>query len=151
MSPESQEVPLKGTETILVVDDQEADRKLITLSLSELGYSTIEASGGKEALEIFQKNPKIDLILTDILMPEMDGVELVERIRNIAPKMKILFISGYEQRYAQKLSGQRVDVVSKTYNLQGLAQKVRLVLDQGQGNRITKFIKKIVSSDKRPS
>ena len=74
--------------TILIVDDSAFTRKNIKAIVEEAGYETFEAEGGKEALEIFEKqNPGI--ITVDLVMPEMDGMELIGRLRNLSSEVKI--------------------------------------------------------------
>jgi two-component system, cell cycle sensor histidine kinase and response regulator CckA len=131
---------LSNSETILLVDDQEADRILIAIKLTDLGYNVLQASDGKTALEIFQKTPNIDLVLTDILMPGMDGVELVQRIRALSPRMKVLFISGCAQNYAQKLEDSSVDICAKTKDFSDLPSKIRSALD---GSRLKNWVKNL--------
>lgn len=134
--------PSPCTETILLVDDQEGDRHLISLTLKDLGYNIIEAGDGLSALEIFKTTPNIDLVLTDILMPGMDGMELVDHLRTLAPKLSILFISSHPQHYAQKLSGSKFDVVTKSHDFSGLPEKIREVLDSKK-HRIKSWVKKL--------
>ncbi|NOX37730.1 MAG: PAS domain S-box protein [Calditrichaeota bacterium] len=87
---------LQGTETIMVVEDDEAVRKLIRSVLSERGYRLIEARQGREALEIARNlQEPIHLLLTDVVMPEMSGGELAQQIRRYFPDVKVLYISGY--------------------------------------------------------
>lgn len=137
-------------ETILIVDDNDGDRKLMSMALTEQGYQVVEACNGKEALEAFQKHSgKIDLILTDILMPQMDGVHLVQRIRTIAPQMKVLFISGYKRRFKQEVGGHHVDFVEKSHDLSHLIHEVRRVLDETCS--ITTWFKRIFSIFKSKS
>ena len=130
------------TETILIVDDQEGDRRLISITLGDLGYEVIEAKDGSSALEIFKSTPNIDLVLTDILMPGMDGVELVEQIRKISPKTSILYISSFPQDYAHKLSGSEIDVIHKTHDFSRLPEKVREVLENKK-HKIKSWVKKL--------
>ena len=82
--------------TVLVVDDELDIVKLITLLLKSRGYQTLSASNGREALATFKANEdKVSLLLTDILMPEMDGLELAVQIRRLQPHLPILFVSGF--------------------------------------------------------
>ncbi|MBT9538045.1 MAG: response regulator, partial [Nitrospirae bacterium] len=85
-----------GTETILLAEDEETVRKLTKIVLEEFGYTVIEASDGQEAVSKFMENKdRIDLFLSDIVMPGMNGREAYERIKKIKPKLKVLFASGY--------------------------------------------------------
>ncbi|MBA7527423.1 Sensor histidine kinase RcsC [subsurface metagenome] len=89
--------PMGGTETILLVEDEESLRKLALKILKRLGYSVVEATDGMDALEIVNKedHPEIDLLVTDVIMPKMGGKELSEKLFEEYPKLKVLFICGY--------------------------------------------------------
>lgn len=130
-SPDKAAAPRKK-ETILIVDDSEGDRKLMAMALSEQGYSVVEAGDGTQGLEVFRKHVgKIDLILTDILMPGMDGVEFIQHVRTIEPKIKVLFISGYKRQFDQEIGGQKVDFMEKSNDLSDLVKKVNWILAPG--------------------
>ena len=92
-----------GPETILLAEDEEAVRKLTKIVLEEFGYTVIEASDGQEAVSKFMENKdRIDLFLTDIVMPGMNGREAYERIKKIKPGLKVLFASGYPSDFTHK-------------------------------------------------
>ncbi len=96
MERRSPQRALKGTETIMVVEDDEAVRNLIRSVLTENGYRLLEARQGREALEMARKTSQpIHLLLTDVIMPEMSGGELAQQIRRHFPDVKVIFISGY--------------------------------------------------------
>jgi DNA-binding response OmpR family regulator len=78
---------------VLVVDDEEPMRKFIRIVLQQDGYSVAESSNGKNAIEII-RDTSIDLMISDVVMPDMDGIELIRETRKAHPKMKILAISG---------------------------------------------------------
>jgi signal transduction histidine kinase/HAMP domain-containing protein len=93
---EERDIMIHGTETILVVEDEPSILRLIADSLQPLGYEILEASCGREALQILNaRGGEIDLLLTDVIMPEMSGTELAAIVRTIRPSMKIVFMSGY--------------------------------------------------------
>jgi len=126
-------VALLGQESILVVEDDEGVRNFVGTALKDLGYTIHEAINGKKALEILVKNgAKIDLIVTDLIMPEMNGKELAIEVEKILPKTRILFTSGYtEDHIVQSGSLDKgVDFLQKPYSIQTLAKKVREVLDK---------------------
>lgn len=123
----------QGNEKILVVEDEKEVRKLSVQILKNQGYTILEASNGVEALRIFeQQNDPVHLILTDVVMPQMGGKELADRLRSISPSIKIIFTSGYTDR-AIAQNGQfhdRLDFLEKPFSPAGLVQKVREVLDR---------------------
>jgi CheY-like chemotaxis protein len=81
--------------TVLVVDDDPVLGNIIAEQISFFGYQSVLASGGKEALSIASEQTKIDLLLTDVMMPEMNGVELAQQLVTLYPEIKVLFMSGY--------------------------------------------------------
>jgi len=85
-----------GAETVLLVEDEEGVRKLLSYVLARSGYDVIEATNGEEALDAFdRRGGDIHLVLTDMVMPRMNGRELGERLRQIRPALKIIYMSGY--------------------------------------------------------
>ncbi len=123
-----QEIP-KGKETVLVVEDNNKTREVTTEMLKNLGYKVYEAKDAEEALSIFKEKAKeIDIILTDVVMPKMSGVELVKAIRKISPRAKVLYMSGYSQEQLNLHVG-KLYLLKKPFTLQELAQKLRTVLD----------------------
>ena len=130
--------PPTGNETILVVDDEEALAELAASYLSDLGYQTLTASSGGQALTLLAANADIHLLFTDIIMtPEMDGFELAYRAQKAHPALRILLTSGFTGRREQWLNGKgellerlTKSLLSKPYNLHELAFAVRAALDQ---------------------
>ena len=89
---------LRGNETLLVVDDNEIFRKFILHTLNLLGYVTLEAENASEAIQLIQDHEgAIDLILTDIVMPDMSGKELVEQLKPYESDIKLIYMSGYAE------------------------------------------------------
>jgi len=87
---------LNGTETILLVEDEEMVRKLARQILATQGYRVLEATNGEEALRMCEHDQEpIELLLTDVIMPEMSGPELAERLHRLRPELRVLFMSGY--------------------------------------------------------
>jgi two-component system cell cycle sensor histidine kinase/response regulator CckA len=122
----------KGTETLLVVEDEPAVRDLTQRVLEDAGYSVIAAESGDVALEHWKtKEGSIDLLLTDVVMPRMGGRELVNRLRALGHNTKTLFISGYtDDAIAQHgVLEEGLHLLSKPFSAQALLSKVRSVLD----------------------
>lgn len=128
---EKKNADLTGTGTILLVEDEDAVRMFSSRALRDKGYRIIEASNGESALEFIQKNATtIDLVITDVVMPKMDGPTLMEHIKGLNPKMKIIFISGYtEDSFRNSLANNsQVHFLAKPFNLKELAGKVKEVM-----------------------
>lgn len=128
---EKKNTDLTGSGTILLVEDEDAVRMFSSRALRDKGYRIIEASNGESALEFIQKNASIiDLVITDVVMPKMDGPTLMEHIKEFNPKMKIIFISGYtEDSFRNSLANNsQVHFLSKPFNLKELAGKVKEVM-----------------------
>jgi len=124
---------LKGTETILIVEDESAVRKLIHRMLKTLGYKVMEAETGREALQIFKDTKvEIDLVITDTIMPGMSGKELTERLTAIQSDVKVLYISGYTDNMIvhHGVLEEGVSFLQKPFSPTTLSQKVREMLDE---------------------
>ena len=85
----------KESATVLIVDDDPIIRKIVAEQIALFGFQPILAASGKEALQLAKKQTQIDLLLTDIMMPEMNGVDLAKQFVTLYPETKILFMSGY--------------------------------------------------------
>ena len=121
----------KGTETVLVVDNDPLSLDLIELMLSPLGYKVLLASSGEEALEIADaRDGKIDLLLTDLLMPGITGLDLVRQFIDRYPKTKVMFMSGYmcPSIAHQDVALSEKAFVLKPFTTNTLATKMRSVL-----------------------
>jgi PAS domain S-box-containing protein len=121
----------RGSETILLVDDEEGVRKLVSAVLKSNGYEVLEASNGAAALSVYEKNGhKIDLILTDVVMPQMGGFELGRELAARAPQLKILYMSGYRDN-APAVNGTEAPkaFLHKPFTPDSLLAKVREVID----------------------
>jgi PAS domain S-box-containing protein len=122
---------LEGSETVLVVEDQDEVRELATKVLKDYGYRVLEAADGAKALALVQVYPGlIDLLLTDVVLPGMNGRELAECLRELLPAVKVLYTSGYSQNLIAHRGVLYHDVayIAKPYTPDGLATKVREVL-----------------------
>ena len=119
---------LTGQGTILLVEDEEGLRSLNARGLRSRGYTVIEASNGIEALEALeQKDGAIDLVVSDVVMPEMDGPTLLRAMRARNPDLKIIFVSGYaEDAFAKSLEeNEKFDFLAKPFALSALVTKVK--------------------------
>jgi two-component system cell cycle sensor histidine kinase/response regulator CckA len=121
----------KGSETILLVDDEEGVRKLVFAVLKANGYDVLEAPNGASALAAYDKNAhKVDLVLTDVVMPQMNGFELGRQLSDRAPGLKILYMSGYRDNAIGTLPGGAPRAfLHKPFTPDTLLGKVREVLD----------------------
>jgi PAS domain S-box-containing protein len=123
-----------GSETILLVDDEEGVRKLVFAILKAHGYEVIEANNGQTALSAYEKNAhKIDMVLTDVVMPQMNGFELAERLAEVRPELKILYMSGYRDNPIGNSPGDSNRAfLHKPFTPDTLLHKVRQLLDYAQ-------------------
>ena len=123
-----------GSETILLAEDQDGIRELVTEFLRRGGYTVLEATDGAEALRIVEQHPgAIDLLITDLSMPNIDGPELVDRLTALRPGIKVIYMSGFAE-YAkdnQKLAIPEEITLQKPFALGTLARKLREVLKTG--------------------
>ena len=110
------------SETVLVVDDQEIVRDVIRLALEAAGYTVIAASSPRHAIELARDDANIDLLVTDVVMPEMDAFELADRITSKLPGLRILFTSGYTD------AGAEGPFIQKPFTPAQLVAKVEAVL-----------------------
>jgi len=122
---------LWGTGTILLVEDEAMVRAVGERALTRHGYHVLTASNGEEALEILGQEARIDLLVSDVVMPGMDGPALVRRARELYPDLRILFMSGYaEEQLRNSIDIERVAFLSKPFSVQQLGQAARDVLAQ---------------------
>ncbi len=127
---------LHGSETILLVEDEEGVRGLVLMSLEMHGYKVLTAKDGMDALGVVQAHPgRIDMLLTDVVMPSMSGPELAQGLRARFPQMKVLFMSGYtgDTVVRHGLLEAEEAFIQKPYTPSALAEKVRLLLDKNSG------------------
>ena len=120
-----------GCETILLVEDNEVVRKSAKSTLRQCGYRVMEASNGKEALEVFRKHRKqIRLLLTDLMLPGSNGHEVAKHIHQINPDLPVIFTTGYEETGRARENDESVVVFRKPFAGDALAMKVRQELDR---------------------
>ena len=124
---------MNGHETILLVEDEEMVRSLAGQILERNGYNVLEALGGDEAIEICQEHKgHIHLLLTDVVMPNINGCELAKVVAPIRPKMNVLYMSGYTEHaiYKNDLLDPENNFIQKPFNISSLVGKVRGILDK---------------------
>ena len=122
---------LTGSATILLVEDEEAVRAFAARALASRGYKVYEAASGIEALEVMEEaGGKIDLVVSDVVMPELDGPSLLRELRKTRPDLKIIFISGYaEEAFKKNLpEGEDFHFLPKPFSLKQLAIAVKETL-----------------------
>jgi signal transduction histidine kinase/DNA-binding response OmpR family regulator len=123
-----------GTETVLLVEDEEAVRGLAERILRTAGYQVLPAADGGEALLVYEAHRgEIDLLLTDVVMPHMSGRVLAERLSSLRPGLRVLFMSGHtdDAILHHGLMAGTADFISKPFAAEQLTRKVREVLDRG--------------------
>jgi CheY-like chemotaxis protein len=122
-----------GTETILLVEDEEALRSLARELLGSLGYAVLDARDGAEALALSAAHGgRIDLLMTDLVMPHIDGRELATRLTAARPETRVLFVSGYAEDGAirETLATRHVAFLQKPYSTAALGNSIRWLLDR---------------------
>lgn len=126
----------RGSETILVVEDDHALRKLSRMILEKYGYKVFDAKSGREALEIAREcEGAIELVLTDVIMPEMNGAELVAHLMRLKSDLKFIYMSGYSENTisSRGLIDSNLNLIEKPFSSETLVSKVRKVLDAAKG------------------
>ncbi|HLP61167.1 MAG TPA: response regulator, partial [Candidatus Deferrimicrobium sp.] len=122
-----------GKETILVVEDDRTVRDLAVQMLRKFGYDVIESIDGSEALELCRQRQKpVDLVLTDVIMPNMSGPELIQQVRSLWKNVKVLYMSGYTENTIinRGILDPGVEYIGKPFKPQALIDMVRTVLDK---------------------
>ena len=126
---------LRGTETILVAEDEPAVRALVCGTLERLGYTVLQAADGREALGVLEQHGPVQLLLTDVVMPVMGGRELARRVSSFEPATKIVYMSGYTDDtlafHGQPQPGSAH--IQKPFTPAALAEKLRQVLSASAG------------------
>ena len=121
---------LTGQGKILLVEDEEGLRALNARGLSSRGYTVLEASNGVEAIEVLEREGGVDLVVSDVVMPEMDGPSLLKELRRRDPDVKVIFVSGYaEEAFAKNLPDkEQYEFLAKPFTLKALVAKVKETL-----------------------
>jgi CheY-like chemotaxis protein len=137
-TPSIQSEVLSGTETVLVVEDEPPLRRLISVSLEKRGYTVLAAEDGTEAIRILENNrSEIDLVVSDIMMPKLNGLELRKKAILLRPEMRFLFISGYAEDTIGRTAHlpQDAGYLEKPFLTIELARKVRTLLNESPAGR----------------
>jgi two-component system, cell cycle sensor histidine kinase and response regulator CckA len=122
-----------GSETVLVVEDEEAVRTLASRVLGQYGYTVIEARNGLDAVQLLEeRQPSVDLVLTDVVMPEMSGLELSRRLAVLRPSTPVLFMSGYTESEKLQPDIRETDApfLQKPFSAESLMLRIREALDR---------------------
>ena len=116
--------------SVLIVDDEEPVRKFVDRVLSDAGYRTTLAADGPEAIEVASKLDRLDVLLTDVMMPQMQGDELARQLRQREPSLKVLYLTGYSDRlFKDKITLWEDEAfLDKPCSVKGLLQAVSLLL-----------------------
>jgi nitrogen-specific signal transduction histidine kinase/CheY-like chemotaxis protein len=122
----------RGSETVLLVEDEDMVRNLASEILEETGYTVLTANGGEEAIRLFNTHPEpIHLMITDVVMPKMSGRDVADRLKQIHPETKVLFMSGYtdEAIVHHGIVDSHIAFIQKPFSEVALTEKIREVLD----------------------
>jgi hypothetical protein len=121
-----------GTETVLVVDDETAIRNLLNDVLTSAGYQVLKAANGAQALRVMEQEKGVGLVILDVIMPEVDGRQAYERLREHLPELRVLFSSGFSRHNLtpEMLGHPRTDFIQKPYVVHELLAAVRRILDR---------------------
>ena len=125
--------PPRGAETVLVVDDEESVRTVVCRMLETVGYTVLQAGLGSDALHLAEQHEdSIDLLLTDVVMPGMNGCELAQQLSQVRPKVKALYMSGYSRERVSRHApvDPTAPIMQKPLSFRSLASAVREVLDR---------------------
>ena len=125
-----------GNEVILVVEDAESIRRMVCAMLNQSGYRCLDACDGAEALRLVETSPDaIDLVLTDVMMPNMGGPELARRLARLRPELRVLFMSGYsEDPVVRTIERFPAIFLAKPFTAAALMDRVRQILDTPWGS-----------------
>ncbi len=144
----------EGSETVLVVEDENIVRRMVLRILKSKGYEVLSASNGVEALDVASSyDDVIHLLLTDVIMPQMNGKELRDEIRKVRPKTRALYMSGYADAVIAQhgVLDEDADFLQKPFSVWALTSKVREALDSNlpeEGNRAANMARKQAKTER---
>jgi len=122
---------LSGSETVLLVEDDPSVRVVLETMMRRRGYHVLSCGSSEDALEICKRHDTtIDLLVTDMIMPVMGGRELVQRVRALRPRIRVLYVSGYAETEPDDKLDSTLDYLQKPFAPEALATKVREVLSR---------------------
>jgi DNA-binding response OmpR family regulator len=113
---------------VMVVDDEPMIRRLVASALSTSGYCVVDAASPQQAIRMLDSHPGLALLVTDVVMPEVDGCKLAEQMRLRMPGLKVLFMSGFEPGSMTTVSGNGVGFLQKPFRVAELVARVRQML-----------------------
>src|SRR5687768_6035349 len=122
----------RGSETVLLVEDEEMVRKIVRRLLEENGYKVLQAGGGEEAISLFRRHKEpIDLLITDVVMPKLSGKDVADQMKAVHPETKVLYMSGYtdEAIVHHGIVDSHIAFLQKPFSERALTRKIREVLD----------------------
>ena len=123
---------LQGTETILLVDDEETIINIIGMALKIFGYKVLSATGGQDAVQAYRQNQdRIALVILDMLMPQMNGGKVFDLLKEINPVVKVLLTSGYsyDEEAVKIISRGANGFIQKPFGVKELSRQIREILD----------------------
>lgn len=120
-----------GSERVLVVEDDPSLRKLVCAILASAGYAVIETQSSLDAVDKAMEDGLIDIMVSDVVMPKMNGQEVYEKVKFLQPQIKVLFMSGYTENIIAEhgIKEQHIQILQKPFVAEDLLRKVREVLD----------------------
>ena len=126
------ETPRGRGETILVVEDDATVRSIISDALKDLGYNVLLAPDARAAIPMLQSEPRINLLVSDVILPHINGRKLAELARGLRPDLKVLFVSGYAENAVVRgdFLENRMDMLAKPFSLDALGAKVRAMIER---------------------
>jgi CheY-like chemotaxis protein len=131
---------LRGSETVLLVDDEKMIIEVGRRMLEQMGYQVLVAGGGKEAVRVYEeKRDQVDLVVLDMIMPDMGGADTYDALKEINPRIKVLLASGYSinSKAAEILNRGCDGFVQKPFDMTELSRKIRGVLEQTPPQPVT--------------
>jgi len=127
----SRAAPAETGETVLVIEDEPVVRGLVVEVLADLGYRAIEAVDGPQGLQIVQSPQRIDLVITDVGLPGLNGRQIADAARTLRPDLKVLFMTGYAENAALAAGSldARMTIITKPFTMEALATRVREIIE----------------------